>query len=306
MANTAQDVLNSERADIGYSRWDDPNPGTTYGRWYAGITGSSYYGQSGVPYCAMFQSYHFNKVGAKCPGLPGAYCPTMAQAGKNAGRQVDKYSAQPGDLVYFDWTNDGEIDHIGICELNMGSYLQTIEGNTGNGQVLRRTRSFGTISCVIRPPYDGSPAPSPSPDPAPSDVSTLVKAGQAYLAKFGYDLGGSGIDGVYGPATRAASIRYAQYNMNAYGAGIAVDGLRGPATNAAWTRLGPVYLGVKNRTYMVKAVQIALLLHGYSIGTAGIDGSFGNDTDTAVKKYQNRHGLEVDGYVGPATFASLF
>src|ERR687895_307028 len=36
------------------------------------------------------------------------------------------------------------------------------------------------------------------------------------------------------------------------------------------------------------------------------DGIFGGQTDTAVRQYQTRAGLEVDGIVGPATWSSLF
>ena len=56
MANTAEDVMNIAQDEIGYSRWDDPQEGTKYGRWYADYTDEPYYGTSGVPYCAMFVS----------------------------------------------------------------------------------------------------------------------------------------------------------------------------------------------------------------------------------------------------------
>ena len=36
------------------------------------------------------------------------------------------------------------------------------------------------------------------------------------------------------------------------------------------------------------------------------DGYCGTDTDNAIRAFQNDHGLEVDGYVGPATFLELF
>lgn len=309
MANNANDVLNVARGEIGYSRWNDPLAGTKYGRWYGNDMGfGSYFAQSGVPYCAMFASWVFNQAGATCAGLPGAYCPTMLSAGKNAGRAVNKYNAQAGDVVYFDWGNDGVSDHVGIVEANNGSYLTTIEGNTDKGIVARKTRSFGTVIGVIRPNYGGSSG-STSSKPASggqsSSSNSLVKQGQSYLKKWGYDLGPSGVDGYDGPNTRQARVRYVQHNMNAYGAGIAVDGDNGPATKAAWAKYGPVQKG-STRTYLVKAVQIALLCHGYSVGSAGIDGDCGNDTDAAIRAFQKAHGLKVDGIAGPATFNALF
>lgn len=55
----------------------------------------------------------------------------------------------------------------------------------------------------------------------------------------------------------------------------------------------------------VKSLQILLIGYGYSCGSSGIDGSFGSDTDKAVRSYQKIKGLTVDGCVGPATWAKL-
>jgi peptidoglycan hydrolase-like protein with peptidoglycan-binding domain len=44
---------------------------------------------------------------------------------------------------------------------------------------------------------------------------------------------------------------------------------------------------------------------GLMIGDAGVDGQFGEDTLTAVKKFQSAKGLDVDGKVGPNTWATL-
>jgi peptidoglycan hydrolase-like protein with peptidoglycan-binding domain len=52
----------------------------------------------------------------------------------------------------------------------------------------------------------------------------------------------------------------------------------------------------------VKAVQSQLKSRNVAIA---IDGTFGNQTDTAVRAYQLAHGLVVDGQVGPQTWQSL-
>lgn len=55
----------------------------------------------------------------------------------------------------------------------------------------------------------------------------------------------------------------------------------------------------------VKAVQTLLIVGGYSCGTQGADGSFGDSTDAAVRKYQSDHGLTADGVVGAVTWGRL-
>ncbi|MEV7883297.1 protein kinase domain-containing protein [Streptomyces sp. NPDC002817] len=55
----------------------------------------------------------------------------------------------------------------------------------------------------------------------------------------------------------------------------------------------------------VVQVQCMLTKRGYSVGDAGVDGRFGNATLAAVKQFQGAKGLEVDGKVGPQTWAAL-
>ena len=161
----AGDVLRIAAGEIGYSRWSDPERGSKYGRWFADITGESYYGENGVPYCAMFVSWVFAHAGASCTGLPGAYCPTMLAAGNT----VSPSSAQPGDVVYYDWNGDGESDHVGIVEENQGSYLVTIEGNTSTGSgsqtnggvVARRQRAWDYVCGIVRPDWSDESTPAP-------------------------------------------------------------------------------------------------------------------------------------------------
>lgn len=54
----------------------------------------------------------------------------------------------------------------------------------------------------------------------------------------------------------------------------------------------------------VFALQVRLADLGYTPGT--IDGIFGAKTDAAVRAFQQRNSLTVDGWVGPKTWAALF
>ncbi|MES2644393.1 MAG: peptidoglycan-binding protein [Myxococcota bacterium] len=53
---------------------------------------------------------------------------------------------------------------------------------------------------------------------------------------------------------------------------------------------------------LVRIAQTLLNRHGASLE---VDGGFGDKTDNAVRAFQRRRGLEVDGVIGPATAAAL-
>ncbi|MEU6555863.1 protein kinase [Streptomyces sp. NPDC046915] len=59
------------------------------------------------------------------------------------------------------------------------------------------------------------------------------------------------------------------------------------------------------RNNRVVEVQCILKARGYDIGSLGVDGDFGPDTLSAVKKFQKDHGLRVDGEVGVNTWGAL-
>jgi peptidoglycan hydrolase-like protein with peptidoglycan-binding domain len=48
-------------------------------------------------------------------------------------------------------------------------------------------------------------------------------------------------------------------------------------------------------------MQEKLLKLGYDLGRDGADGDFGTMTEAAVRKFQSKYGLEVDGIVGAET-----
>ena len=55
----------------------------------------------------------------------------------------------------------------------------------------------------------------------------------------------------------------------------------------------------------VTELQVALMLHGYSLPKYGADGSFGAETENAVRAFQLANGLVVDGIAGAKTLAAL-
>ena len=180
--SSAAKVLEIARGELGNTN------GTKYGKWYENNVDKNAYnydfGARGVPWCAMFVSWVFNKAGAKCAGLPGAYCPTMLQAGRNVRKAVKTSNAKPGDVVYFDW-DGGESDHVGIVVKNYPNKacMDTIEGNTDNGIVAIKRRYYSSIVGVIRPDFSDSPTPTPKPATAPVWRVSTDKSGKSWLAE---------------------------------------------------------------------------------------------------------------------------
>ena len=60
-----------------------------------------------------------------------------------------------------------------------------------------------------------------------------------------------------------------------------------------------------SRNQYVTECQKMLDRLGYNLGICGIDGDFGTATRAAVMSFQSDHGLQVDGIVGPDTWAAL-
>lgn len=57
--------------------------------------------------------------------------------------QDGSYVPAAGDIIFFDWKNDGRIDHVGIVESVADGIVNTIEGNSKD-KVARRSYPLGS------------------------------------------------------------------------------------------------------------------------------------------------------------------
>ena len=127
-------VLNRERDEYVLKGW------TRYGAWY------------GIPYgdwCAMFVSFCLHYAGISDKEYPYD-CGTTTWVRNLEDRGLfspaSEYSPMPGDLVFFDWEQDGLTDHVGLVygvDEN-DNYLLTIEGN--------HTRTVQTFEYALTDP----------------------------------------------------------------------------------------------------------------------------------------------------------
>ena len=96
----------------------------------------SWYGFSGrVEWCACFTSWCADQCGYLESGIIPKFslCSDGVNWFKGKGQWQDRnYEPQAGDIIFFDWGNDGSIDHVGIVEKCENGTVYTVEGNSGD------------------------------------------------------------------------------------------------------------------------------------------------------------------------------
>lgn len=119
-------AFNEALTHVGYTESPPGSNRNMFGRWY---------GYDGVPWCAEFVSYCYAKAGSSNVKKLArwAYTPYMvadARAGRNGLAVTTK--PQRGDIVLYDWDDDGVADHVGLFDewVVEGSTFKSVEGNT--------------------------------------------------------------------------------------------------------------------------------------------------------------------------------
>lgn len=210
-----------------------------------------------VSYTDAWCATYVSAVAIEC-GLT-AIIPTECSCSKmielfkklDAWVEADGYMPKIGDIIFYDWDdngkgdNTGDPEHVGIVESvsakNGGVELVIIEGNISN-QVGNRTIA----------------------------------------------LNGRYIRG---------------YGVPQYQKLVSPEGSASAPVNGNSIELPTLRKGSKGNT--VKAMQILLEGNNCGCGKYGADGSFGDATEQAVKRYQAKKNLDVDGVCGPKTWGKL-
>ncbi len=112
--------------------------------------------ESRVEWCACFVSWCADQCGYLESGILPKFagCVDGSNWFKGNGQWQDRnYEPQAGDIIFYDWENDGETDHVGIVEKCENGIVYTVEGNTSdtahpNGDVVAQ-HSFPVGSSSI-------------------------------------------------------------------------------------------------------------------------------------------------------------
>lgn len=124
----------------------------------------------------------------------------------------------------------------------------------------------------------------------------LVKAAQCRLKDSGNDPGAP--DGTFGPNMQTATRGFQA------DAGLGVDGIIGAKTWTALLSHGSTPT-LQSGSSGADVSRLQRALTAALGGTVGIDGSFGPETEQAVRTYQSSRALGADGIAGPATWGAL-
>lgn len=85
-----------------------------------------------------------------------ANCDEMYRKGVVMGIAIpkDKWIPKMGDIVFYDWNLNGELDHVGVVETMSKNIIHVLEGNK-NDSVAYRDINYKntTITKIIRPRY---------------------------------------------------------------------------------------------------------------------------------------------------------
>ena len=149
------DVTAIAKSQLGYQ--EHGNNDTMYGKWY---------GLNNQPWCAMSASKMYFDAGgitAVANTKKGfASCDAWLKYLTKNNQLVPIGQAQAGDVVFFQFDDDAQPDHVGIVKWHNTAlkYLQVYEGNTssgkagsqsnGDGYYLKK-RDYKTIMAVARP-----------------------------------------------------------------------------------------------------------------------------------------------------------
>lgn len=168
---SAELVVQIAKAESDAKYKEGKNNDTKYGKWY---------GLNNNPWCAMFVSWCFTQAGlaplvAATTKKGFASCDYGMKWFAKKGQLIPIGKAQAGDIVFYQFDDDVQPDHVGIVAKNDGKgTIWAYEGNTaadGSGSqsngdgVYFKKRPYKLVQAVARPAY-GTVTPKPPKAPA--------------------------------------------------------------------------------------------------------------------------------------------
>lgn len=238
-------------------------------------------------------------IAAPAPAKPNTVTPQPDGKTLKVGTQAKQWSAESGGKPIPKFVIGGVYDVL--------ASMPTTQSRSKKAYLIGK----GTVATgwLLEQDVDGFKTPgggnttknTPATKPAVTGVTTeteSIPGVQLFLNR--WFAGKLALDGKWGPASEKALVRAIQTELNRqFKTGLQVDGSWGPASKKAWVTVTKGASGD-----LTRLIQAALIAKGYKIN--GFDGKFGDGLDKAIRSFQAKNGMTVDGKVGPATAGALF
>lgn len=234
--------------------------------------------QRGDAWCAATVSALAQILGLTAWIYPECSCPKMIELYKKAGRWMedDSYLPKPGDVIFYDWQdngagdNTGTADHVGVVVELDGETITVIEGNCGHAVATRQLRRNGRYIRGYGLPDYAAAASAINAHEDPEDEPPETEVPQAPVS---------------GPDTPATVT------------------LPAPPKGWGYALLPIVKQGDESEA--VRAMQLLLRGRGFRCGWTGADSEFGTRTAKSLKDYQIDRQLPCKPEAGPEVWEKL-
>ena len=260
-----QALVNSFKSKYG-ANWKTNAQAKKADKYYGALYGSKWIGHT-VADCSGLFYWAFKKLGGYMyhgsNTMYNKYCTSKGKLNKKG--RTDGKELKPGTAVFTG--SEGKHGHVGLY---VGNNLVIEASGTTAGVITTKISNgkwtyWGELKGVIYSTNSITPAPSNSDEfelittpvttqttpvttqttPATirrGDKGIIVKLAQNMLQKLKYNIGSSGIDGVFGQMTEQAAKKFQKDNK------LTVDGIIGKKT---WTMLFKKFEGVDNTSTIV-------------------------------------------------------
>lgn len=130
------DVANAELAKNVKENGDNRDDAGNIVKYRTAVTGAGEDPNAPEPWCADFVSWVMQQAGVPvgAGGKGEDYVKFLKDWGQKEGRWHDKgsHTPKPGDMIIYDWTQNGTLDHVGIVTAVDGNSITTVAGNEGD------------------------------------------------------------------------------------------------------------------------------------------------------------------------------
>lgn len=233
----------------------------------------------------------------------------LVQMTENAGQDASAEPAFPYSVKYARMESDADFTGLTVTNCSIQHFMDVLQppgtpapSATPTPVLTAEPTAALTPAVTSTPVITFTPAPSEYPKLSLGSRGEAVEALQDRLNELGYKSGSS--DGVFGANTKQA-VRYFQDAIGASQDGVATDRLQQRlfANNAPEYVL---YVQLKKGAEGVRVEKLQKRLRELNYLAEPMDGDYGTRTVEAVKLFQKKANLKVDGVAGVRTQTALF